>query len=412
MERFLKTVGLLAILFALVGCGDSYKKNVSEFGSTEIDSDLSQTDETNSNDSEDTSGTGSSNNQGGGATLGADLLQVPDDAGTEVDCTDGKGHDVKSLCNYPHLNDIGMWEVYHELRIYDDQEVKVAVLDQVFNDAHSDIQDQIVLTHNFNRQGCMSLTDADTNPDCEVVFPDQIPDSKYLGSFNHGTNIAGVIAANGVYGKGAIGVNPSAKLVLLGRDSRNNNLNALAGAIEAGVDVISMSWPLGKPPGDLDVPEFRALLEEAAEKGIVTVMAAGNRKIDVDQEAIYPTRYAEIEGVIAVGASSGDELFSTMSNYGKNYVGIAAPGTVLTTGGNYVDAEYSLSTGTSFSGPLVAGAVSRIIQGLKSKGLAVVPSQVEEILYRSANQTTGLEPYFTSGGKLSMPGILRELESL
>jgi thermitase len=175
--------------------------------------------------------------------------------------------------------------------------------------------------------------------------------------------------------------------------------------------VISMSWPLGSPPGDKDVPEFEQLLREATERGAVVVMAAGNTHTNVDVEAIYPTRYSTIPGVVAVGAVIKGEFAKQFSNYGPSYVDLGAPGLVASSGGDYKGALYSVQTGTSFSGPMVAAAASRVIQYLKQKKVGFTAADVERILVAGSKADPKLTPYFKEGRVLDMPLLWAWLEA-
>lgn len=344
----------------------------------------------------------------------ADPLGVPANAGTHNDNSLATGHDIQAAKYLPQLDAVGYWQSYQAFRAYDSIPVKVAILDYNFNTSHPDIAANISATYDFNNTACGTKIGAVNSDTCRNVFLNPSGFSSMSkeekATFNHGTEIAGVIAGQGTYGKGAIGVNPSAKLILLKRDSSNNNLRALKGAIDAGVDVISISWPLGPPPGERDVPEFRALLEDAVKnKRIVVVMAAGNGSADVNARAIYPTRYADLGGVIAVAATSNGAL-AGYSNYGTAYVSMSAPGTIVSSGGNYAGALYSMSTGTSFSGPMVAAAASRVIQYMKSRGRSYTPADVELILNAAAKKSAALNGSIRDGNELNMPMLLDYLK--
>jgi subtilisin family serine protease len=227
----------------------------------------------------------------------------------------------------------------------------------------------------------------------------------------HGTMLAGLIGGRGVVGKGVVGVNPSAKLDLYVRDLYTDNLAALRYAVDRKVDVISMSWPLGSQGGEKDVPEFKALLETATAQGTVVVMAAGNSAIDVDEKPVYPTRYSAIPGVIAVGSIDGNgDLFAQFSNHGPGYVDLAAPGMGASAGGDFMGGHYSVQIGSSYSGPMVAGAVSRVVQYLKAHGVSYTAADVEDLLLAGSAVDPDLAPYFREGRHLDMRALLDYLE--
>lgn len=217
-----------------------------------------------------------------------------------------------------------------------------------------------------------------------------------------------------------VGVNPSAQLILISKVPDPNNtegyLRALQGTIDLKPDVISMSFPLGVPPGDSASADlktrFEELLKQAVSKGILVTMAAGNYSLDVNSKEIYPTRLSTINGIISVGARDYG-ISAKYSNYGTNFVGISAPGLIISTAGKTQDNSlYMLSAGTSFAGPLVAGAASRVIQVLKSNNISYTPTDIENILYAGSDSHADLKDKFTNGLTLNLATLANFVSSL
>ncbi|MBX3206517.1 MAG: S8 family serine peptidase [Labilithrix sp.] len=326
------------------------------------------------------------------------------------------GNSYAALSCLPQLDEIGYWRSAREWSTYDDVPVSVAVLDLSFLADHPDIRGAVDMTWNFMQDGCTSFEQG--KGDCTRVAPivPRPPAPPAVGERQimliHGTMIAGVIAGRGAPGTGVVGVNPSARLELLVRDANTNNLSALRFAVERHVDVISMSWPLGAQAGDKDVPEFKELLETATGQGTVIVMAAGNSKLDVDRRAVYPTRYSTIPGVIAVGSIDlNGDFFAQFSNYGPSYVDLGAPGTAASAGGDFERGRYSVQIGTSYSGPMVAGAASRVIQYLKRHSTSYTAADVERLVVEGSRKSPNLVPYFREGRRLDMTSLLAHLKS-
>ncbi|MCW5834489.1 MAG: S8 family serine peptidase [bacterium] len=335
-------------------------------------------------------------------------------------CADGVrmplGNAYTTLVCLPHLDAIHYWEAAAEWSAYDRAPVTVAILDLSFITDHPDIAPSVDITWNFLEAGCTTFDLGKSA--CRDVAPD-VPERVPLPALGeepiklvHGTMLAGLIAGRGAPGRGIVGVNPSAKLDLFVRDLETDNLASLRFAVERRVDVISMSWPLGSQGGEKDVPEFRELLETATRQGTVVVMAAGNSRIDVDQRAVYPTRYSTIPGVIAVGSIDEDgDFYAQFSNYGPTYVELAAPGMAASSGGDFAEGRYSVQIGTSYSGPMVAGAVSRVVQYLKTKRAAYSAADVERLVLEGSATSPKLTRYFKDGRRLDMSTLLAHVKA-
>jgi subtilisin family serine protease len=326
------------------------------------------------------------------------------------------GNAYTALTCLPQLDEINYWRAARGWSKYNAAPVTIAVLDLSFVIDHPDISKAVDFTWNFLQDGCASFDL--TKSECRNVAP-VVPNPPPAPAFGeeqvklvHGTIIAGLIAGRGEPGNGVVGVNPSAKLDLFVRDLTTDNLTALRFAIERHVDVISMSWPLGSQGGEKDVPEFKELLETATKQGTVVVMAAGNSRLDVDQTPVYPTRYSTIPGVIAVGSLDlKGEFYAQFSNYGPDYVELGAPGTAASSGGDFVRGRYSVQIGSSYSAPIVAGAVSRVIQYLKSKNVSYTADDVERLLVEGSAVSPKLTPYFKDGRHLDMGTLLAHVEA-
>lgn len=313
----------------------------------------------------------------------------------------------------PQLDQIHYWESESYFKKFNSIPVKVAVIDSFFNTNHPDLKDAVIKTYSLMSAGCYPINFSKS--ECLSVLPrTNVPvTSENTGAMNHGTIISGVIAGRGIPGQGMVGINPSVQLILISKANNPSDaesyLRALQAAIDLNPDVISMSFPLGKPPGDSASADlktrFEALLKQAVGKGIVVTFAAGNYSLDVNVKEIYPTRFSTIDGVISVGARDYGAI-AKYSNYGTNFVGISAPGLVISTAGRTQDSSpYMLSAGTSFSGPLVAGAASRVIQVLKSKNISYTPADIEKILYAGSDSVADLKDKFTDGRTLNLVSL-------
>ena len=155
-------------------------------------------------------------------------------------------------------------------------------------------------------------------------------DTDPMDENGHGTHCAGIIGATGNNGIGISGVNQKIKIMALRiLDAEGSAMlaheiaayNYINDALDLGEPVVAInnSWGGGEPS---DIME--ELVDIVGEKGAVTVCAAGNEGISLDEYEVFP---ASIDSnyLISVAASTRAGKLTSFSNYGKE-VDVAAPG--------------------------------------------------------------------------------------
>jgi subtilisin family serine protease len=171
-----------------------------------------------------------------------------------------------------------------------------------------------------------------------------ILDGKKYPAYGHGTMVAGLIHL----------VAPDAKIMPLrafgadGSATMSQIVQAIYFAVDREADVINMSFSANQ-----DSPVLKAALDYAASKGVICVASAGN---DGQAIQVWPAAYSS---VIGVGSTDNQGIRSLFSNFGNSLVTLAAPGEGLIT--TYPKQHYAQVWGTSFSAPLVSGAVSLLL---------------------------------------------------
>jgi hypothetical protein len=177
----------------------------------------------------------------------------------------------------------------------------------------------------------------------------------------HGTAVASMIIGNGSL---TPGVAPGASILSiriandLGQSDSFLLAKGIVAAVDAGARLINIS--LGSP-GDSGV--VRNAIEYARAAGSIIVAASGNNGID---SVSYP---AANKGVIAVGAVDALGNHLDFSNTGRQ-VAVSAPGYAINaawTGNQAVSVS-----GTSFSSPIVVGAIAAVMSQPGSKNLTNV----------------------------------------
>ena len=203
---------------------------------------------------------------------------------------------------------------------------------------------------------------------------------------DHGTHVAGIVAAQRNNGIGADGVAKNVKIMAIravpnGDEYDKDIALAIRYAADNGAKVINMSFGKSNSPHQKWVSDA---IKYAASKDVLIVNAAGNDAANIDQEASYPTDYVgatEIaDNFITVGALNfkyGGELVANFSNYGKENVDVFAPGVEIYS--TIPDNKYDFFEGTSMAAPGVSG-VAALIRSYYPKLSA---PQVKQILMNS-----------------------------
>jgi hypothetical protein len=203
-------------------------------------------------------------------------------------------------------------------------------------------------------------------------------DSTSWDADSHGMKVLSTIASN-LPGK-FVGTAPKADFILIrtedaGSENIIEEFNWVAGAEHAdslGADIIhsslgysnfddtAMSHTYADMNGDFAPSTIGA--DIAAQKGILVVVSAGNEGNDAWK---YITAPADADSVLTVGATDRYGYYAYFSSMGPTPDGrikpnVAAQGlnsTVISTTG-----EVSTSSGTSFSGPIIAGMAASLWQ--------------------------------------------------
>ena len=212
----------------------------------------------------------------------------------------------------------------------------------------------------------------------------------------HGTFVAGIIAATHGNDAGIDGISPNARIMVLkalnnfGRTRASYVAQAIVYGADNGARILNLS---------VTGPGFPKVVQDAVDyavsKGVLIIMAAGNRAEDIADA--LPAR---LRRVMTVAATGPDDKRAAFSNVGSA-INIAAPGVDVVSlrarrtdfmynsaETTYVqgdatlgdDKRYYRSTGTSFATPIVSGVAS-LVWGNRP-GLTHL--QVRRILEQSA----------------------------
>lgn len=217
-----------------------------------------------------------------------------------------------------------------------------------------------------------------THPDLQGVVIDFQKFNTGATAYNHGTHVAGTIAAvdNAI---GVVGVAPNVKIMslsFLGTNggSTSNAILAINYAKEHGAHIINASWGGGG---------YSQALKDAIENfGGPFVAASGNDGVNTDGAPHYPSSYTS-SNIISVAAVSNKGELASFSNYGVNSVDIAAPGVDIV---STYPGSYAYMSGTSMATPHVAGVVAL----MKSYKPDATTNELIQALYASGRVLSSL----------------------
>jgi len=128
-------------------------------------------------------------------------------------------------------------------------------------------------------------------------------------------------------------------------------------AVRNGAQVINMSFGL-----ETACRAISTAITYALGRNVTIPASAGNKNSSV------PQCPASSPGVIATAATTIRDVKASFSNYGP-YISIAAPGVHIISA--VPDNHYGIMSGTSFSAPIIAATVARLLaEGVISTGVA------------------------------------------
>ena len=170
---------------------------------------------------------------------------------------------------------------------------------------------------------------------------DDRPLSEQKAVDSHGSHVAGIIAANWD-GKGVSGVAHGARIfsvnVFGGHGTQQEMTSVLKGfrflidaSQEINLKAVNCSWGTAQPQFALS-----AVIEELGRKGVNTVVASGNRYLDLDETIDLGSQFHS-EYAIVVNAASPDGAMTDFSCWGQDATDVFAPGGfILSTFPNFV----------------------------------------------------------------------------
>ena len=264
----------------------------------------------------------------------------------------------------------------------------VAVIDTGFAADHLDLQGRIAGQYDYG--------DLDDVAEVQPMVP--IP--------HHGTFMAGLIAADASNDIGRAGVAPHGHLFLQRVVDSSNNQD-LSFTIHALTDLAD-NHPEVRVVAYSMIPSLISQAYEQAvaalgDRGILFVVSAGNCTVwrcaeaDNDANPLYPQSYP-YDHILAVASSDVDDQLNEWSHYGRESVDLFAPSVDVCSLDVQSDTATTTGTGTSYAGPLVAGAAALVMEAHPNMRTV----DVARALKASVHPVPAFADLVSSGGRLDV----------
>lgn len=270
-----------------------------------------------------------------------------------------------------YLSAVGFADAWDTVRT--ESTVSVAVLDSTANAAHEDLVGVLDEAHGWD---AAARAPYGTTP-----------------ASNHGTEVAGILAAACDNGRGIAGASYGANIVPINvYSSSGSRLTTTTSVLlramehvftvaqenpELNLRVVNLS--LGGygdgGSGDMDSAFKDSVTEAVEEHGMVVVAAGGNENTD---RVSWPADWEEVVSVVSVDESlTGRAGFSDYNEYKD----IAAPGEALYAPTARSNSDYTTCKGTSFSTPIVSAAFALLF----AADGTLSASEATSLLYETAD---------------------------
>ena len=303
--------------------------------------------------------------------------------------------------------DMNIWDAWKNYPVSkeDTRTVIIAIIDTGIDYRHPDLKDQMWINPNeipdngIDDDGNGYIDDIHGwdfyNNDASICHYSETENGYTTNpddNDNHGTHIAGIIAAtaNNSLGLAGVASNVNIKIMSLKIHGGSTSSGSVSNAIKAiryaesmGADICNLSW------GTTNYSQ--ALELTIRESSMLFVTAAGNNGINNNSTPVFPASL-RLPNLISVAYVDSDGQLDAFSNYGVSTVDLAAPGKDIY---STLVGSYGYSSGSSMAAPHVTALAAMIYAYRES----MYPSQVKELIINT------MLPLDTLNGYLINPGI-------
>ncbi len=219
---------------------------------------------------------------------------------------------------------------------------------------------------------------------------------------DHGTHVAGTIAATANNSGGHVGVAYGVRIMALkflgadGSGTLSDAIECIEYATAHGAKITNNSWG----GGGFSQALFNAI-QTANQAGSLFVAAAGNESNNSDSNPSYPASY-NLPNVISVAAIDRNGQLANFSNFGATSVDLAAPGVSIYSCTATSNSSYSSFNGTSMASPHVAGVAALLL----SQFPAATIQELRSRLLSTTVPMASLAGKMVTGGRVNAQAAL------
>lgn len=342
------------------------------------------------------------------------VLPMPDKSstiisplGTESQFNDPMVNKIWSFADAPQ-NGVSVNAAYKEYGTTNTSPVIVAVVDTGVDYNHEDLKN--VIWHNEGEIPGNGIDD-DGNGYIDDVYGINTLQRDANGkatvnnmdTHSHGTHVSGTIAAKQNNGVGIAGIASNVKIMGIrtvpndGDETDVDVAEAFVYAAKNGAKIINCSFGKSANEGKKLIPDTLKYI--ADNYGVLVIVAAGNDSTDIDRTPTYPASFDNDNLLIIASTSNGGGM-SYFSNYGKNSVDVAAPGSSIfsTVPGN----KYESMSGTSMATPTTVGVAAEVL----SHNPNLTYAQLKNVIIQSVTKIDSFKNKMVSGGRIDLKRAL------
>lgn len=360
-------------------------------------------------------------------TSSAYRFQYPDDPYNDaLWAFDNQGYYTHYYGNFPVTQystpdiDMNLWEAWeaYPLSKEDTRTVIIAIIDTGVDYRHPDLKDQMWVNPNeipnngIDDDGNGYVDDIHGwdfyNNDASVCHYLETANG-YIANpddnDNHGTHIAGTIAAtaNNSIGISGVASNVNVQIMSLKIHGGSSSSGSVSNAIKAiqyaeamGADICNLSW---------GTTNYNQALElTIRESSMLFITAAGNNGINNNSTPMFPASL-RLQNLISVAYIDSNGYLDNDSNYGVSTVDIAAPGKDIY---STLVGSYGYSSGSSMAAPHITGLAAMIYAYQEN----VYPAQVKELIINTIHPLDSLNGYLINPGIPDAEAAIRSLSQI